>query len=48
MVFADVVTVPDPGEAVSQLGAAIEYFKLPNVALSVYHVDAIALPRVRK
>ena len=48
MVFADVVTVPDPGEAVSQLGAVIEYFKLPNVALSVYHVDAIALPRLRK
>ena len=35
MVFAVVVTVPDPAEAVSQLGVVIEYFTLPNVALSV-------------
>jgi hypothetical protein len=34
MVFADVVTVPDTGEAVSQLGVVIEYFTLPPVALS--------------
>jgi hypothetical protein len=33
MVFADVVTVPDAGEAVSQRGVVIEYFKLPNVEL---------------
>ena len=33
MVFADVVTVPDPEEAVSQLGVVIEYFTLPKVAL---------------
>ena len=35
MVFADVVTVPDGGEAVSQLGVVIEYFTLPNVELRV-------------
>jgi hypothetical protein len=29
MVFADVVTVPDFGEAVSQVGGVIEYFTLP-------------------
>jgi hypothetical protein len=29
MVFADVVTVPDVDEAVSQLGGVIEYFTLP-------------------
>ena len=34
MVFAVVVTVPDPDEAVSQLGVVIEYFRLPNVELS--------------
>jgi hypothetical protein len=33
MVFAEVVTVPDPGEAVSQLGVVIEYFTLPKVVL---------------
>ena len=36
MVVADVFTVPDVGEAVSQLGTlVIEYFTPPNVALSV-------------
>jgi hypothetical protein len=35
MVLADVVTVPDAGDAVSQLGVVIEYFTLPNAALSV-------------
>jgi hypothetical protein len=34
MVFAVVVTVPEPEEVVSQLGVVIEYFKLPNVELS--------------
>jgi len=29
MVSADVVTVPDFGEAVSQLGVVIKYFTLP-------------------
>jgi hypothetical protein len=33
MVLADVVTVADTGEAVSQLGVVIEYFTLPNVEL---------------
>jgi hypothetical protein len=28
MVFADLVAVPDRGEAVSQLGVVIEYFTL--------------------
>jgi hypothetical protein len=35
MVFAVVVTVPEPEEAVSQLGVVIEYFTLPNVELSL-------------
>jgi hypothetical protein len=35
LVFAEVVTVSDPGEAVSQLGGLIEYFTLPNVELRV-------------
>ena len=34
MVFAVVVTVPEADEAVSQLGVVMEYFTLPNVALS--------------
>jgi hypothetical protein len=34
MALADVVTVPDAEEAVSQLGVVIEYFTLPNVVLS--------------
>jgi hypothetical protein len=33
-VLADIVAVPDFGEAVSQLGVMIEYFTLPYVALS--------------
>jgi hypothetical protein len=39
MVLADVVTVADTGEAVSQLGVVIKYFTLPNVASSVYLKD---------
>ena len=39
MVFADVVTVPDFEEAVSQLGVVIEYLTLPNVELSEYLND---------
>jgi hypothetical protein len=39
MVFADVVTVPDVDEAVSQLGVVIEYFTLPVATLSVYLKD---------
>ena len=39
MVFADVVTVPDVDEAVSQLGVVIEYFTLPLATLSVYLKD---------
>jgi hypothetical protein len=39
MVLADVVTVADTREAVSQLGVVIEYFTLPNVELSVYLND---------
>jgi len=35
MVVAVVVTVPEADEAVSQLGVVMEYFTLPNVALSV-------------
>jgi hypothetical protein len=34
MVLADLVTVPDFGEAVSELGVVIEYFTLSYVALS--------------
>jgi hypothetical protein len=34
IVFGVVVTVPEVDEAVSQLGAVIEYFTLPKVALS--------------
>jgi hypothetical protein len=34
MFFRVVVTVPEVDEAVSQLGVVIEYFTLPNVALS--------------
>jgi hypothetical protein len=35
-VLADVVAVPDVGDAVSQLGVVIEYFTLLNVELSAY------------
>jgi hypothetical protein len=34
-VCADVVTVPEVDEALSQRGVVIEYFTLPYVALSV-------------
>jgi hypothetical protein len=35
MVLADVVTLPDAGDAVSQLGVVIEYFTLPKLTLRV-------------
>ena len=39
MAFAVVVPVPEPEEAVSQLGVAIEYFTLPLATLSEYLKD---------
>ena len=37
--LGDVVTEPDFGDAVSQLGVVIAYFTVPVVALNVYLND---------